>query len=139
METFAEYARRKIEFVLCKERAKCCRRNGSQKNFSLPAEDEVHPSARKFLSAIMPPRATWRNPCKAVRTKRFLQKDDRPDTKKIHRYALQKTIEHDRQEQANGINHPYLERLDRYVSSLLDSIRTNSIRFSACQMRIDQA
>lgn len=134
METFAQFAERKIIFVLCKERAKCCRKNKSQHDFSLPEDDMEIAIPRKFLSCIMPPRSTWMQPRPQMRAKRFTQKDGRLDLKRMHRYAIQKTIERDRKLQQKGKHFPYLERLDRFLEKFLEPIRSNNLAFDTPQL-----
>ena len=134
METFAEFAERKIIFVLCKERAKCCRRNKSQHDFSLPEDEADISVTRKFLSTVMPPRSIWIQPCRKIRQKRFMQQDNRPDLKRMHRYAIQRTIERDRRLQQNGQSFPYLDRLDRFVDALMQRIRAKDVHFDAPQL-----
>lgn len=134
METFAEFAEKKIIYVLCKERAKCCRRNKSQHDFSLPEDDIDIAIPRKFLSCIMPPRSTWMQPRPRMRAKRFTQKDGRLDLKRMHRYAIQKTIDRDRKLQQKGKQFPYLEHLDRFLESFLQPIRSNNLSFDTPQL-----
>ena len=114
MQTLLDFASQEmLTNLLVKERAKCRRRNRSDKKKHLDRECDINElSTRKMLSRMMPPRRMWVRPAKRIRLK-----NKAVDTSKNAEKALLLTIDRDRKNQSN---HPrvYLDELDAFINHI---------------------
>ena len=127
MKTLIEFASDQIlTQLLVKERAKCLRRNRSDKHHRLDKNCELDElSTRKMLSRMMPPRSTWVRPSK----RKNLSKGS-AGARKLAEKALSLTIKRDKEQWQKGETFRYLDELHDFF----DRIR---LRLSEGQLQLE--
>ena len=137
LTTLLEFATTKeLTKLLIKERAKCRRRNRSDKHHS---HDDLNKECdldelgnRKKLSRIMPPRRNWVRPKK---NKRKTLANGANDTCKNAEKALWLTIERDRKLQGQGKEYPsYLDELDAFIKRIRAHLASGTLVFEKPQL-----
>ncbi|MBO4723160.1 MAG: hypothetical protein J5629_09575 [Muribaculaceae bacterium] len=117
--------------LLVKERAKCRRRNRSEKkeNKKLIRDCDINIlSTRKMLSRMMPPRYTWVRPSKRIRLKNGAM-----DTSKNAEKALLVTIKRDRSRK--GEKTPvYLQELDAFINRIRERLKQPELTLESPQL-----
>ena len=111
--------------LLIKERAKCRRRNRTDKNNHL---DPKCNSNRMKLNRMMPPRRSWVRPRKNKREKLKLP-NKANDTCKIAEKALFMTIKRDRELQEAGTAFPYLDEMKDFFKKIRDRLAGSELSF----------
>ncbi len=115
MKTLTDFASDQIlTQLLVKERAKCLRRNRSDKHHRLDKSCELDElSTRKMLSRMMPPRRTWVRP-----SKRMKLANNTIVTRKNAEKALLLTIKRDREKWQKGKTFGYLDELHAFINRI---------------------
>lgn len=114
-----------LTMLLVKERAKCRRRNRSDKHHHLEKECELDElTSRKMLSRMMPPRYSWVRP-----SKRSTLPNGAVDTSKNAEKALLLTIRRDRKLRKRGASIGYLEVLDAFIKRIRECLADGNLRF----------
>lgn len=109
--------------LLVKERAKCRRRNSSDKAHRLDRDCDIDKlSTRKMLSRVMPPRDSWVRPAKREKLKNHAN-----DTSKNAEKALMLTIKRDRKRQKDGEKVVYLEELDAMMGRVRERLSAGQL------------
>lgn len=126
MKTLLEFATEDVlTSLLIKERAKCRRRNRSDKHHTLSKDcDLLELSSRKMLSRIMPPRRLWVRPKKRKRLD-----NGAVDTSKNAEKALHLTIKRNRKRQKEGVAFGYLDELDAFIERIKKRLSSESLQF----------
>ena len=137
LTTLLEFATtNELTKLLIKERAKCRRRNRSDKHHS---HDDLNKECdlddlgnRKKLSRIMPPRRNWVRPKKR---KRKTLANGANDTSKNAETALQLTIKRDRKLQRQGKEYPsYLDELNTFIKRIQTHLASGTLVFGKPQL-----
>ena len=133
-KTLIEFASDKmLTQLLVKERAKCRRRNRSDKHHCLDKNCELDELPnRKMLSRMMPPRYTWVRP-----SKRMTLPNGAVDTSKNAEKALLLTIKRDVELWHKGVTFGYLEELYNFFDRIRKRLSDEYLRLeSPCLMPI---
>ena len=119
MKTLTEFASdQMITQLLVKERAKCLRRNRSDKHHRLDKNCELDElSTRKMLSRMMPPRRIWVRP-----SKRMKLANNTIVTRKNVEKALLLTIKRDSEKYHKGTNFDYLDELHAFINRIRERL-----------------
>lgn len=113
--------------LLVKERAKCRRRNRSEKHHRLDKDCDLSElTTRKQLSRLMPPRYDWVKP-----SKRVLLANGAHDTSKNAEKALLLTILRDKRLEKQGQTFAYLDELQGYLNRIRSLIASDQISFES--------
>ena len=126
--TLLEFATDKmLTLLLVKERAKCRRRNSSEKHHTLDKECDIdNLTTRKKLSRLMPPRYTWVRPSKSKRVK---LPNENNDTTKNAEKALILTIKRDEKLREGGTTFEYLDELHAFFDRIRKLLSAKSLTF----------
>ena len=133
MKTLIEFASDKmLTQLLVKERAKCLRRNKSDKKHLLDKEKELGElSSRKQLSRLMPPRYTWARPLKS---KRKSLSNGTPDARKNAEKSLLLTIKRDMKLLEKGKTFHYLDELHAYCNRIRERLSADQLVLKSPQL-----
>lgn len=128
MKTLLEFATDELMTdLLVKERAKCRRRNRSDKKHRLDKDCPLDSlNTRKMLSRMMPPRYTWVRPSKKIRLRNGAM-----DTSKNAGKALKLTIRRDRALQRQGNEFFYLDQLDSFIRKIRVRLESDYLTFES--------
>ena len=134
IKTIIEFASdQMLTQLLVKERAKCLRRNRSDKYHHLDKDcklDEL--STRKMLSRMMPPRYTWVRPPSSKRKK---LPNSALSNRKNAEKALLLTIKRDEKERKdNGKTFRYLDELHAYFDRIRKRLSEGQLRLESPQL-----
>ena len=126
--TLLDYASDKMLIhLLVKERAKCRRRNRSDKHHHLDKDCDISElTTRKKLSRLMPPRHTWVRPSRRVTLSNGAQ-----DTSKNAEKALLLTISRDKELQKQGKNFDYLNEQQTFFSRIRCRLSDKHLTFES--------
>lgn len=130
MQTLLDFATQEmLTCLLVKERAKCRRRNKSDKKKHLNRECDINElSMRKMLSRMMPPRRIWVRPAKRIRLK-----NKAVDTSKNAEKALLLTIDRDRKNQSDNPR-IYLDELDAFINHIRAKLSNGNLELEPPQL-----
>ena len=128
MKTLIEFATDKmLTQLLVKERAKCRRRNRSDKHHLLDKECELDElSTRKMLSRMMPPRYTWVRPSKGITLP-----NGSIDTSKNAEKSLLLTINRDMDQLREGKKHGYLDEMHAFFVRIRKRLADENLHFES--------
>ena len=134
MKTLIEFTSdQMLTQLLVKERAKCLRRNKSDKYHCLKKDcklDEM--STRKMLSRMMPPRRTWVRPSLSKRKKLA---SSALSSRKNAEKALMLTIKRDEKERKdNGKTFGYLDELHAYFDRIRKRLSEGQLQLESPQL-----
>ena len=126
--TLFDYATDKMLIhLLVKERAKCRRRNRSEKHHRLPKDCDLSElTTRKKLSRLMPPRYSWVRP-----SKRGKLANGAFDTSKNAEKALLLTISRDQKLQKQGKTFDYLDEQQAFFSAIRSRFLADNLTFES--------
>lgn len=128
MKTLIEFATDKmLTQLLVKERAKCRRRNRSDKHHLLDKECELDElSTRKMLSRMMPPRYTWVRP-----SSRITLPNGSVDTSKNAEKSLLLTINRDMDQLREGKKYGYLDEMHAFFVRIRKRLADENLHFES--------
>ena len=134
MKTLIEFASdQMLTQLLVKERAKCLRRNRSDKYHHLDKDCELEKmSTRKMLSRMMPPRHKWVRPPSSKRKKLA---SSALSSRKNAEKALLLTIKRDEKERKdNGKVFGYLDELHAYFNRIRKRLSEGQLQLESPQL-----